>query len=165
MEQIAEAAPAYRGPIAALLTSFVREHAPWPPTRPAAEVDAERERFHGGLADDVGATMAVLSEREMVEPGWWMELERVDLRGADLPERNLSHFCFVGSNLEGANLARANLAEARFTDANLKGADLTGATLRDADLTGADLTGAKLDGAELTGIETSSTTKWPIGFR
>jgi Pentapeptide repeats (8 copies) len=164
MEQIADVAPAYRGHIAALLTAFVRQHAPWPPTRPMAEVDAERQRFHGGLADDVGATIAVLSRRAMVEPDWWMELEKVDLRGADLPDVNLSHFCFAGANLEGANLAGANLTEARFADAVLKDADLTGAKLRDADLTGTDLTGAKLDGADLTGIQAGSTTTWPTGF-
>jgi hypothetical protein len=32
----------YRGQVHALLTAFVRSHAPWPPIRPEAEVDAER---------------------------------------------------------------------------------------------------------------------------
>jgi hypothetical protein len=39
MEQIAEVAPHYRGRIAALLASFVRQEAPWPPSRPLREVD------------------------------------------------------------------------------------------------------------------------------
>jgi hypothetical protein len=63
MEQIADAAPHYRGHVAALLAAFVRQQAPWPPIRPLEEVDVERGRYHGGLRDDVGAAMAVLARR------------------------------------------------------------------------------------------------------
>ena len=42
----------YRGQVHALLTAFVRSHAPWPPTRPDAEIAAEPARFTGGAADD-----------------------------------------------------------------------------------------------------------------
>jgi hypothetical protein len=66
MEQIADVAPDYRGHIAALLASFVREHAPWPPARPLQEVDLERQRYHGGLRDDIGAAMAALGRRAMI---------------------------------------------------------------------------------------------------
>jgi hypothetical protein len=45
MEQLAEVAPHYRGHIAALLASFVRQHAPWPPSRPLQDVDLERQRY------------------------------------------------------------------------------------------------------------------------
>lgn len=61
MEQIAETAPHYRGRVAALLASFVRQQAPWPPDRPLGEVDAERQRYTGGLRDDVSGAMAALS--------------------------------------------------------------------------------------------------------
>ena len=35
----------YAGKIHALVTAFIRQQAPWPPTRPAAEVDDDRSRF------------------------------------------------------------------------------------------------------------------------
>ncbi|WP_329125076.1 pentapeptide repeat-containing protein [Streptomyces sp. NBC_01465] len=142
MEQIADAAPHYRGHVAALLASFVRQQAPWPPIRPPGEVDAERPRYTGGLRDDVGGAVAALSRRSMVLPGDTIELEKVDLRGADLATQDLSWFCFAGSNLEGANLTGCDLSHTTFADASLKNANLTGATLTDANLNGADLTGA-----------------------
>lgn len=142
MEQIADAAPHYRGHVAALLASFVRQQAPWPPTRPPGEMDAERPRYTGGLRDDVGGAIAALSRRSMVLPGDGIELEKVDLRGAELIDHDLSGFCFAGSNLDGANLTGCDLSHTTFADASLRNANLTGATLTDADLTGADLTGA-----------------------
>lgn len=155
LELLAELDQRYRGHIHALLTAFVRQHAPWPPTRPQGEVDAERARFHGGLADDVGAAMGALSRRSMVEEGAWSELEKADLRGAVLMGCDLRRCCFIGSNLEGADLAGANLRQST----------LSGAILRNANLSGTDLTDAKLDGTELTGVITNSATKWPVGFR
>ncbi|MCX5238949.1 pentapeptide repeat-containing protein [Streptomyces prunicolor] len=142
MEQIADAAPHYRGHVAALLASFVRQQAPWPPTRPSGEVDAERTRYTGGLRDDVGGAIAALSRRSMVLPGDSIELEKVDLRGAELVDHDLSRFCFAGSNLDGANLTGCDLSHTTFTDASLRNANLTGTTLTDANLTSADLTGA-----------------------
>jgi len=147
MEQIAEAAPSYRGHIGALLASFVRQNAPWPPSRPPEEVDAERQRYTGGLRDDVGAAMAALSRRAMILPGTSIELEKVDLRGADLAGCDLSRFCFAGSNLEGANLSGCDLTGATFSGAILKDADITGATL-----TGADFDGAEPPGTAGTGV-------------
>jgi pentapeptide repeat protein len=141
MERIAEAAPHYRGHVAALLAAFVRQQAPWPPAH--AE---ERPRWHGGLRDDVGGAMGVLGRRTMVLPGTGIELERTDLRGAELTGLDLSRFCFAGANLDGAMLTGCDLSDATFTGATLRNAVLTGATLTGADLTGADLTGADLDG-------------------
>jgi hypothetical protein len=141
MEQIAEAAPSYRGHIAALLASFVRQHAPRPPSRPAEEVDLERQRYHGGLRDDIGGAMAALSRRAMILPGTGIELEKTDLRGADLAGHDLSRFCFAGSNLEDANLAGCDLTDTTFSGASLKDANLTGATLTGADFNGAELSG------------------------
>ncbi|MEU9019487.1 pentapeptide repeat-containing protein [Actinomadura sp. NPDC048394] len=141
MEQIAGAAPHYRGHIGALLASFVRQQAPWPPSRPLEEIDAERAGYTGGLRDDVGGAMAALTRRSMVLPGSSIELEKVDFRGAYLHEKNLSRFCFADANLEGATLTKCDLSHATLANANLNDADLTGATLTGADLTGADLTG------------------------
>ncbi|MFI0405409.1 pentapeptide repeat-containing protein [Actinomadura sp. 3N508] len=136
MEQIAGAAPHHRGHIAALLASFVRQQAPWPPSRPLDEIDAERAAHTGGLRDDVGGAMGALTRRSMILPGTGIELEKIDFRGAHLHEKNLSRFCFADANLEGATLTKCDLSHSTLAHANLKGADLTG-----ADLTGADLTG------------------------
>lgn len=145
----------YRGYIHALLTAFVRRQAPWPPNRPADEVDAGRARFHGGLSDDVGAALAALSRRSMIEEGDFSELENADLRGADLAGLDFHDTCFVGSNLEGANLVNANL----------RNATLSNTILRSSDLSGADLTEARLNGADLSGVVSDSATNWPVGFR
>jgi hypothetical protein len=142
MEQIADVAPHYRGHIAALLASFVRQQAPWPPSRPLQEVDVERRGYHGGLRDDIGGAMAALSRRAMVLPGTGIELEKVDLRGAELSGQDLSRFCFADSNLDDALLTGCDLSETTFAGASLRNADLT-----DATLTGADFTGAELEGA------------------
>lgn len=142
MERIADAVPQYRGHIAALLASFVRQQAPWPPTRPSKQVDAERRHFHGGLRDDIGGAMGALSRRSMIGAGDGIELEKVDLSGAQLGGLNLSGFCFAGANLDGADLAGSDLSRATLVGTSLRKADLTGARLTDADLDGADLTGA-----------------------
>nr|WSY50830.1 pentapeptide repeat-containing protein [Streptomyces sp. NBC_00886] len=78
-----------------------------------------------------------LSRRSMVLPGDSIELEKVDLRGAELVDHDLSRFCFARSNLDGANLTGCDLSHATFTDASLRNANLTGATLTGANLTGA----------------------------
>jgi hypothetical protein len=147
MEQIADVAPHYRGHIAGLLASFVRQQAPWPTSRPLEEVDVERQGYHAGLRDDIGAAMAALSRRAMVQPGTGIELEKVDLRGAELAGQDLSRFCFAGSNLDGALLTGCDLSETTFAGASLRNADLTGATLTGADFTGTELEGAA--GADL----------------
>ncbi|MET7329499.1 pentapeptide repeat-containing protein [Nonomuraea sp. NPDC005650] len=141
LEQIAEVAPHYRGHIAALLASFVRQQAPWPPSRPMQEVDAERQRYHGGLRDDIGGAMAALGRRAMIPSGVGIELEKVDLRGADLSGQDLSGFCFADSNLDDAILAGCDLSNTTFTGASLRNADLTGAVLVGADFADSGLEG------------------------
>lgn len=168
MEQIAEAAPHYRGHIAALLASFVRQHAPWPPSRPLQDVDLERQRYHGGLRDDVGGAMAALSRRAMILPGTGIELEKVDLRGADLAGQDLSRFCFAGSSLDDAILTGCDLSGTTFAGASLRNADLTGATLTGTDFTNADLEGAAGIGAApaaptLTGGHDTPRTRGETG--
>lgn len=142
MEQIAEVAPDYRGHIAALLASFVRQHAPWPPSGPPGEADLARQRYHGGLRDDVGAAVAALSRRAMILPGDSIALEMADLRGVDLTGKDLSSFWFANSNLDDAILAKCDLTDASFAGASLKNADLSGATLAGTNFSGADLEGA-----------------------
>jgi uncharacterized protein YjbI with pentapeptide repeats len=128
----------------------------------------------GGVADDVGAALAVLSRRAMIVDGAGSELERVDLRDAELDGLAIPSVCFAHSNLDRAHLTGARLGGATLSDALLRGTDLSGADLRGADLTradldgaillGADLTSAELGNASLRGVITDNTTTWPAGF-
>jgi uncharacterized protein YjbI with pentapeptide repeats len=72
------------------------------------------------------------------------DLERADLRDADLRQLSLS-----GANLVEANLERVNLLEADLSRANLLRANLGGALLAGADLSGSVLGWANLSGAVL----------------
>jgi hypothetical protein len=174
LEQLAVLDAGYRGHVHALLTAFVREHAPWPPVRPESALGADRARFTLGIADDVGGALGALGSRAMILDGAWSELERVDLRDAHLDGFAIPRICFAHSNLSGASLVGAKLAGASLQDTllrnvNLSEADLRGANLARADLDGAtlrgaDLTDANLDGAQLTGVIADSTTTWPTGF-
>ena len=174
LEQLSELDARYRGHAHALLTAFVRQHAPWPPSQPDSEVMADRARLQGGLADDIGAAIAVLGRQAMIVGDAESELERVDLRGAELNDLNLPKVCFAHANLDGATLRRANLSNATLLETTLRNTDLSNADLREADLTGAlldgallrgaDLSNAKLEDAHLAGVIADNTTKWPHGF-
>lgn len=174
LEHVSELDARYRGHAHALLTAFVRRHAPWPPTNPESEVPTDRRPLHGGVADDIGAALAALSRRAMILDGAWSELERVDLRDAELDGLDIPHVCFAHSNLEGAHLIGAKLAGATLSDTLLRKTDLSGADLCGADLTRADLRGTVLLGANLTnaelrdtnliGVIADNTTTWPHGF-
>lgn len=174
LEQLAARDASYRGHAHALLTAFVRQHAPWPPSNPDYMLEADRARSHGGLADDIGAAMEALSRRKMIVSDAESELERVDLRGAELEGRNLPNVCFAYANLDDANFANANLANAALLETTLRKTNLSGANLQEADLTGAlldgaillgaDLSKAKLQDAQLAGVIADQTTKWPPGF-
>jgi len=176
VEQLAELDERYHGHAHALLTAFIRRHAPWPPSN--TETDPTVQPLHGGTFDDIGGALAALSRQTAVFDGW-SELERVDLRGAELNELNLSRTCFAHSNLEGASLLETKLVGATMSDTILRYTDLTRADLRGANLTNADLTGAQLNGTVLLGANLTNaqladttlrgviadhTTRWPDGF-
>ena len=146
----------YRGHAHALLTAFIRQRAPWPPADPDTGPTA--------VPDDIGAALAVLGRQSVVTEGAGSELERVDLRNAELDGITIQGACFAHSNLAGASLAGATLVGATLSDTNLRDADLTRADLSGADLRGADLTGARLRDARLHGVVADDTTVWPQGF-
>src|SRR5215813_838746 len=153
LEQLCELDDRYRGHAHALLTAFLRQRAPWPPARPEAEVAADRARFPGGVADDIGAALAALSRGSMIDEGDYSELERVDLRGAELGGLAIHRVCLAHSNLEGASAVGAKLAHATLRETILRNTDLSNADLRATNLTRADLTGAILRGADLRNAE------------
>jgi hypothetical protein len=143
LEQLADLSPRYRGHVHALITAFIRQHAPWPPRRPEEELAADRARLQGALPDDVGTALSVLSRRLMIVDDAVSLLEHVDLREADLEELDLTCAILRHSTLAGARLARATLVE--------------------ADLRGTDLSGADLTNTDLHGAVTDETTTWPDG--
>ena len=153
----------YSGQVHALLTAFVRSHAPWPP-RPEADIDAERARFTGGAADDIGAALSVLSRGSMILPGNPSLLEKVDLRGADLRGLTIPLLLLAHSNLEGANLAEVKLYRADLKDTVLRKTDLSGADLRKANLTRANLEDAVLLDADLSDAIWPLTSPVPEGW-
>lgn len=102
-----------------------------------------------------------------------------DLRGMELPYRNLSRADFSNSKLCGGNLIGSNLREASFEKADLSGvgfreADLRKANLRGAKIKDARFPKARLEGADFTDADISDSdlsratfddnTKWPKGF-
>lgn len=93
--------------------------------------------------------------------------EEINLSGADLAHKNLSHANlddgmlngagFSGSNLIGANLSEAALDNADFTDCSLESACLAFSALRHCNFTGARfggtyIAGALIDGARFSGL-------------
>jgi len=144
LEQLAELSSRHRGHVHALITAFVRQHAPRPPVRTEEDLAADRARLQGALPDDVGTALGVLGHRLMIVGDAVSLPEHVDLREADLENLDLTRAVLRHSTLAGAHLAGASLVEA-----DLRGTDLSG-----ADLTGTDLRGAVAD----------ETTTWPEGF-
>jgi pentapeptide repeat protein len=164
LELLSDLDSRYRGHAHALLTAFIRQHAPWPSVRPEPELAAERARLQGGLRDDIGTVLGVLNRQTMIEGDASSVLEHIDLRDGELRGLNIPRLYLAHSNLAGAKLGGAQFVNADLSGTILRGTDLTGANLHGADLRGADLTDAKLDGATLTGVTDDDKTKWPRGF-
>lgn len=167
----------FRGHSHALLTAFIRQHAPWPPDSTDPEQPAPRP-MQGGVPDDIGGALGVLSRQAVILDGAGSELEYVDLRNAELDNLTIPNACFAHSNLEGASLVNATLINATLSDTILRNTNLTRANLHGADLTGADLTGANLHKTDLRGANLTNaqfrdanihdviadhTTTWPQG--
>ena len=81
------------------------------------------------------------------------QLDKYDLRDADLKGAFLVKVNFRGANLRKADLSWTELREANLQGADLSGANLTGAFLGNAKLQGANLQGAILEKANLTGAD------------
>jgi hypothetical protein len=160
LEFLAELDPRYAGKIHALLTAFIRQHVPWPSPKTDEEAFTERANQPGRLPDDVGGAIGALRRASMIAEGAWSELEKVDLRYAQLDGYDVPRACFIGSNLTGASLVGANLSGASMSDTILRNASLSGAKL-----CGADLSGADMEGADIAGVIADSKTRWPPNFQ
>lgn len=77
-------------------------------------------------------------------------LAEANLRGSKLNESKLNETCLRGANLSGADLSKADLSRTDLRGADLSRVDLSGVDLSEADLSRADLSGADLRKANLS---------------
>jgi hypothetical protein len=144
LERIARDSTGDRRTIAEVLTAYIRQRAPWPPTRPGqyrADWPLEQQPDLRTRAPDVQAALTVLGRGPFPKP---VRLEATDADRVDLREVDLRKADLGGADLRGARLWDAKLQEARLGRADLQGALLGRADLRGADLGHADLRGALL---------------------
>jgi Pentapeptide repeats (8 copies) len=163
LERIARDSERDHWPIMEILTTYVREHAPWPSKDipPLADDLSPTEKSPQGkdqplpkLAADIQAILTVIGRRTRTfgkGEDQRLNLSSIDLRYADLRRAQLQAADLLGSRLQKADLRRAQLQAADLLGAQLQGATLSGAQLQGADLTGADLEGADLPDADLEG--------------
>jgi uncharacterized protein YjbI with pentapeptide repeats len=170
LERIAKNSPQDQDAITDILSAYVRGHSPWKPTASQGQrlntVDSEYSRKLSELrvlevrAGDIQAILDVLGRRPTVTANSnRLNLERTDLRNADLrcrffhtrPDQcsNLAYTDLNFSNLDRAALYGANLSASTFYTVRLEEADLRNANLRGTILDFAHLRRANLDYAKM----------------
>jgi Pentapeptide repeats (8 copies) len=153
LERIAKNSDDDRDTIAEVLTAFVRQRSPWPPSQPGqyrADFPIDRQPELRTRAADIQAAMTVLGRGGFTRQGALrLDLADVDVRKVALPGAHLEGANLWGAHLEGANLWGAHLDSAGLANAHLDSAVLLGAHLDDANLGGAHLAGASLNLAYL----------------
>jgi Pentapeptide repeats (8 copies) len=146
LERIARDSKRDHWPIMEILTAYVRAHAPWPPkdVPPLVTYNAPIWPTSPPPAD-IQAILRVLRWRTQTfgkGEDQRLELNRTDLRVANLQETHLEGADLRGARLEGAYLVGAHLEEAVLREAQLEGAWLKGAHLEGAWLVNTYLWGA-----------------------
>lgn len=112
----------------------------------ATAVNAIRElRAHGWLSGDKGLLQGV-------------DLQRTNMRDANLSGANLSDAIMSNAHLEDAHLLSTNLSGAYLSHAHLEGVNLSLANLQSSYLSNADLRYAKLMEADLTNANLTGAT-------
>jgi hypothetical protein len=106
LERIAKNSNDDRGTIAEILTAFVRQRSPWPPSQPGQYRDDFPLDQQPGLrtrAADVQAVLTVLGRGGFTHQGALpLDLAEVDLRRANLGDAFLDRAILVGAHLEQA---------------------------------------------------------------
>ncbi len=161
LERIARDSPYDRRAIAEILSSYLHQRAPWPPSVPGqyvadAPLDQIPMRQHWSI--ETQAALTVIGRGDFADRELW---ERIDVRALDLSSTDLRRMHLTNAHLEAADLVGVNLSGAAFFDTHLECADLTGANLQHAILNGchmnecwlhsANLEGATLGGTDLRG--------------
>jgi uncharacterized protein YjbI with pentapeptide repeats len=169
LERIAKNSNDDRDTIAEVLTAFVRQRSPWPPSQPGqyrADFPVDQQPRLRTRAADIQAVLTVLGRGGFTRQGAMrLDLAEVDLRRVALPHAHLQRASLGGTHLEGASLGGAHLEgaylggahleDASLGKAHLEGASLSGAYLEDAYLRGAHLQRAHLVSAHLEGANLS----------
>jgi hypothetical protein len=185
LERIAKNSLSDRDAIFDILSQFIRRT-----TQPIDDDNYTEDMFqvHSEKAlrmrqPDVQAALTVITRSPLSDKPRFVTLDRLDIRGAMLPDANLSRISLVGVQLGGSWLRKADLQRASLShsslrkcvlvEANLSDCDLDNADLREADLENADLRkssliaadlrDAKLVGADLRESRANSETRWPSG--
>lgn len=125
-----------------------------------------------------GAAIVFLHRTGVLTPQY-VNMQTLNLSGADLAQRQLDGANFEGANLNGAILRNASLQGTNLRMAQMQGADLQGAELHTTDLRGSDrlprtkvgtlriqefytrLCGAKLDQRSESQVLHNDQTIWP----
>jgi uncharacterized protein YjbI with pentapeptide repeats len=159
LERIARESPEDHGPVMEILTTYLREHSPWPPSRPGQYVEGAALEAIPALAAraaDIQAVITIVGRRERAHEGsdasmslGSLDLRKADLRGAHLERADLQGAHLEKADLQGAHLQGVNLIGAHLQGVNLIGAHLQGVNLIGAHLQGVSLTVAYLEGADL----------------
>jgi Pentapeptide repeats (8 copies) len=160
LERIAKDSVQDRASIAEVLAAFVRNHAPWPSSRPGQPGDdwpIEDIPAMWAWAPEAQAALSVLGRQKLpIDLPRALDLRSTDLRRADQIEVQLQGVDFEGAQLWSADLRWARLREANFFEADLHEADLEGADLQGASLVLAELYDARLQDAQLQGADLRS---------
>ncbi|MBD2384822.1 pentapeptide repeat-containing protein [Cylindrospermum sp. FACHB-282] len=145
LEQIALAHPQYHWVVMEVMTSFVRNNAPYSPQGEVSSGQAVKTRA------DIQAAVTVIGRRDINKDpkNEQLDLSHTDMQGINLNGANLKQINLYQVNLSGANLSGANLEGAVLSAANLSGANLSLVNLSGAILSAANLSGANLSGANL----------------
>lgn len=169
LERIARDSETHHEPVMEVLTAFLREHSRWKGERDVSGGAIEPSADHATQSTflppvfrvDFQAVATILGRRDRrhERSDYRLDLTKVDLRRAVLPEAdlegatlykaNLGHAYMPGAFLKGAVLTDARLEQAYLFQANLQEARMEVAFLRRANLFGADLEGAHLSHAIL----------------
>jgi hypothetical protein len=128
--------------IVELLVSFIRSNAQW---KGAESRPADR------MPEDINKALQVLAARTHT----WKngETKKIELNGLDLRGANLRFEGQTGANFKGIRLIGAHLNQAKLQYANLEEAILMDAVLDDANLFGANLYDADLQGTSIKGAD------------
>jgi hypothetical protein len=169
LERIARDSERDHRAIMDVLTAYARQR-----SFPADdEINTPKSDKVRGPSPDLRAVFVVLGRRQNAyDDGYFLNLERVNIRGISLQSAHLSNLNLVDVDLREADLTSstihdvilngANLADAKLPFADLKNlyflikTDFSRADLRKVNLSGSNLSAANMSGAHLNGADLSS---------
>ena len=163
LERIAKDSADDHWTIMEVLTTCVRENAPWPEEKQESEQNQKsKEKIIKKPSEptktpaDIQAILTVIGRRQWIDKEKnFINLSKTNLREANLNNANLTKADLSGANLSNATLSGANLSMADLSGANLSMANLSGANFSKATLSGADLSKAYLSKANLSRADLS----------